>query len=68
MSVPKLEELFEKFRKLNSLAQRDAFEQHFRSIASGQAEPELRKESAVFAAQCVVILFEHTKVMEAGET
>ncbi len=70
MSAPTLEELFEKFRKLNHLAhvaQSDAFEQYFRLVASGQAKPELRGENAVFAAQCVVILFEHVKAMEASD-
>ena len=64
MSVPTLEELFEKFRKLNHLAhvaQSDAFEQYWRLVASGQAKPELRGENAVFAAECFIVLLEHVK-------
>ena len=69
MSTPTLDELFAKFRHLlkdQELKQRsESFETHFRLVASGQALPSLHSSNAVMAAQCVIVVLEHVKRMEA---
>lgn len=70
MSVPTLEELFEKFRKLLNdpefVSHCEAFEQHFRMVASGHARPLLTLSNAVMAAQCVIVVLEHVKQEAKG--
>ena len=65
MSAPTLEELFERFRRsLNDpdfVSHSEAFETHFRMVASGEARPLLTLSNAVLAAQCVVVILEHVK-------
>ena len=69
MSTPTLDELFEKFRYLlkdqEFTQHRESFETYFRLVASGQAEPLLSQNNAVMAAQCVIVILEHVKRMEA---
>ena len=67
MSTPTLDELFAKFRDLlkDPESYRESFETYFRSVASGQAEPLLSNSNAVMAAQCVIVVLEHVKRMEA---
>ena len=70
MSTPTLDELFEKFRYLLNGSEftqhSESFETYFRLVASGQAEPlRLSDSNAVMAAQCVIIVLEHVKRMEA---
>ena len=69
MGTPTLDELFAKFRHLlkdPEFTQRsESFETHFRLVASGQAEPLLSNSNAVMAAQCVIVVLEHVKRMEA---
>ncbi len=69
MSTPTLDELFEKFRQLlkDPESYRESFEAYFRLVASGQAEPLLSQSNAVMAAQCVIVVLEHVKRMEAGQ-
>jgi hypothetical protein len=70
VSVPTLEELFEKFRKLlddpEFVSHCEAFEQHFRMVASGEAWPMLKLNNAVLAAQCVTVILEHVKQEAKG--
>ena len=70
MSTPTLDELFGKFRCLlrdqEFTQHSESFEAYFRSVASGQAEPWLSDSNAVMAAQCVIVVLEHVKRMEAG--
>lgn len=70
MSTPTLDELFEKFRCLlrdqEFTQHSEFFEMYFRLVASGQAEPRLSGSNAVMAAQCVIVVLEHVKRMEAG--
>lgn len=71
MSTPTLDELFAKFRHLlrdQELTQHsESFERYFRLVASGQVEPLLSQSNAVMAAQCVIVVLEHVKRMEAGK-
>ena len=70
MSTPTLDELFAKFRYLlkdrEFTQHRESFETYFRLVASGQAEPLLSNSNAVMAAQCVIVVLEHVKRMEAS--
>lgn len=69
MSAPTLEELFERFqRSLNDpdfVSHSEAFETHFRRVASGEARPLLTLNNAVMAAQCVIVILEHVKQQAA---
>ena len=69
MSTPTLDELFAKFRHLlrdqEFTQHSESFETYFRLVASGQAEPLLSNSNAVMAAQCVIVVLEHVKRMEA---
>ena len=71
MSTPTLDELFEKFRHLlrdrEFTQETESFETYFRLVASGQAEPMLSNNNAVMAAQCVIVILEHVKRMEASQ-
>jgi hypothetical protein len=69
MSTPTLDELFAKFRYLlkdpEFTQHSESFETYFRLVASGQLEPLLSQSNAVLAAQCVIVVLEHVKQMEA---
>lgn len=69
MSTPTLDELFAKFRQLlkdpEFTQHGESFETYFRLVASGQAEPLLSQSNAIMAAQCVIVVLEHVKRMEA---
>lgn len=71
MNAPTLEELFERFRRsLNDpdfVSNSEAFETHFRRVASGEARPLLTLNNAVLAAQCVVVILEHVKAEKGGK-
>ena len=71
MSTPTLDELFAKFRYLlrdqEFTQHTESFETYFRLVASGQSEPRLSNSNAVMAAQCVIVILEHVKRMEAGK-
>ena len=71
MSTPTLDELFAKFRCLlkdpEFTQHSESFETYFRLVASGQAEPLLRDSNAVMAAQCVIVVLEHVKRIEASQ-
>ena len=69
MNTPTLDELFAKFRYLlkdqEFTQHSESFETYFRLVASGQVEPLLSNSNAVMAAQCVIVVLEHVKRMEA---
>ena len=69
MSTPTLDELFEKFRQLlkdqEFTQHSESFETYFRLVASGKVQPLLSQSNAVMAAQCVIVILEHVKRMEA---
>ena len=69
MSTTTLDELFAKFRYLlrdqEFTQHSESFEAYFRLVASGQAEPLLSNSNAILAAQCVIVVLEHVKRMEA---
>ena len=71
MSTPTLDELFAKFRYLlkdpEFTQHSESFETYFRLVASGQTEPRLSNSNAVMAAQCVIVVLEHVKQMEASQ-
>ena len=71
MSTPTLDELFAKFRYLlkdpEFTQHSESFETYFRLVASGQTEPRLTQSNAVMAAQCVIVVLEHVKQMEASK-
>ena len=71
MSTPTLDELFAKFRYLlkdpEFTQHSESFETYFRLVASGQTEPRLTQSNAVLAAQCVIVVLEHAKQMEASK-
>lgn len=65
MSIPTIEELFEKYRQLLTDPEMEkrleAFELYFSAVASGKREPLLGRMNAVFAAQTVLVVLEHVK-------
>ena len=65
MSIPTIEELFERYRKLIDNPEMEkhleAFEIYFSCVASGKKKPLLTLNNAVLAAQTVLVVLEHVK-------
>jgi hypothetical protein len=65
MSIPTIEELFERYRKLIDDPEMEkhleAFEIYFSCVASREKQPLLILNNAVFAAQTVLVVLQHVK-------